>query len=113
MKSSFKKISFKISTIYTILILACNMLKRIYKTSPRRKYKMKKVVSTIVAALVAVAFAGIAFAAEPSTPATPAAPVVVKETKKPVKKHLKKKVTAKKTVKKEEVPAVPATPEAK
>jgi len=37
---------------------------------------MKKVVSTIVAAMVAVAFAGIAFAAEPMPPAaTPATPV--------------------------------------
>ncbi len=65
---------------------------------------MKKVVSTIVAAMVAVAFAGIAFAAEPMTPAAP--PAVAKESKMPVKKH-HKKVTAKKTVKKEEAPAIP------
>ncbi len=35
---------------------------------------MKKVLSTIVAAIVAVSFAGIVLAAEPATPATPTTP---------------------------------------
>ncbi len=77
--------------------------------------KMKKVLSTIVAAIVAVAFAGVVFAAEPATPATPATPAadVKKEEKAPVKKtkKTKKAKKAKKTMKKEEAPAAtPATP---
>jgi hypothetical protein len=64
--------------------------------------KMKKVLSSIVAALVAVAFAGVVFAAEPvAAPAAPAAPEVKKEEKAPVVKKAKKKKAkkAKKAVK--------------
>jgi len=72
---------------------------------------MKKVLSTLVAALVAVSFAGIVCAAEPA-PAPPAAPEVKKEEAAPVAKKVKKakkKVKkAKKEMKKEEAPAAPA-----
>lgn len=57
---------------------------------------MKRILSTIVASLVALAFAGFAFAAEPATPVEPASPdsyqtVKPDEAKKPVtKKHPKK-----------------------
>ncbi len=80
---------------------------------------MKNVLSSITAALVAVAFAGAVFAAEPATQAAPALPAghppVKVEEKKPVAKKVKK---AKKAVKKEEAkpaatPAVPAAPAAK
>jgi hypothetical protein len=82
---------------------------------------MKKILSTLVSALVAVSFAGIVCAAEPTpTPASatgPTAGQVKKEEKKPVKKHKKTKKckTAKKPVKKEEAkPAeAPAPPAAK
>jgi len=80
---------------------------------------MKNVLSSITAALVAVAFAGAVFAAESATQAAPALPAghppVKVEEKKPVAKKVKK---AKKAVKKEEAkpaatPAVPAAPAAK
>jgi len=77
--------------------------------------KMKKVLSTIVAALVAVSFAGIVCAAEPvAAPAAPAAEVK-KEEAAPVKKLKKKKAkkAKKPEVKKEEAPAAPAAPAAK
>jgi len=73
---------------------------------------MKKVLSTITAALVAISFAGIVCAAEPvkseAPAAAPAAGEVKKEEKKPVKTHKKHKKAkkAKKAVKKEE--AMPA-----
>jgi hypothetical protein len=78
---------------------------------------MKKVLSTLVAALVAVSFAGIVCAAEPA-PAPAAAPEMKKEEAAPVKKAKKvKKVkkVKKPAVKKEEVkPAeAPAAPAAK
>lgn len=77
---------------------------------------MKKVLSTLVAAIVAVAFAGVVFAAEPA-PAPAAAPEVKKEEAAPVVKKAKKKKAkkAKKAeVKKEEAaPAAPAAPAAK
>ena len=65
---------------------------------------MKKVLSSIVAALVAVSFAGIVCAAEPAPAAMPAGHPAVAE-KAPVKaaKPAKKAKKAKKTVKKEEV----------
>jgi Spy/CpxP family protein refolding chaperone len=65
---------------------------------------MKKVLSTLVAALVAVSFAGIVCAAEP---APAAAPEMKKEEKAPVKKarKVKKVKKAKKVEKKEEAPA--------
>jgi hypothetical protein len=72
---------------------------------------MKKVLSTIVAALVAVSFAGIVCAAEPAPAAMPAGhpPVADKAPAKPAKKAKK----AKKAVKKEEVkPADAAAPAA-
>src|SRR5512136_678422 len=73
--------------------------------------KMKKVLSTLVAAIVAVAFAGVVFAAEPApAPAAPAADVK-KEEKAPAKKKAKKakKAPAKKEeVKPAEAPAAPA-----
>jgi hypothetical protein len=78
---------------------------------------MKKVLSTIVAALVAVSFAGVLFAAEPAKTEAPAAGEVKKEeVKKPAKKAKKaKKKAAKKAEKKEEAkPAeAPAAPAAK
>ena len=88
---------------------------------------MKKVLSTLVAALVAVSFAGLVSAAEvktdvksETTTTSPAGEVKVekKEVKKTVKKHKKHK-KAKKAVKKEEAPAAaapaetPAAPAAK
>jgi cobalamin biosynthesis Mg chelatase CobN len=76
--------------------------------------KMKKVLSTLVAALVAVSFSGMVFAAEPAAaPAAPAdataaAPAAEKA---PVKKAKKKVKKAKKAVKKKEAPAAaPAAP---
>lgn len=72
---------------------------------------MKKVFSTIVAALVAVSFAGIVCAAEPAPAAMPAGhpPVGDKAPAKPAKKAKK----AKKAVKKEEAkPADAAAPAA-
>lgn len=72
---------------------------------------MQKVLSTIVAALVAVSFSAIVFAADAPTPAgAPAAPAageMKKEEAKPVKKHKKHKKAkkAKKEMKKEEAPA--------
>jgi hypothetical protein len=71
-----------------------------------RRLTMKQVFSSIVAALVAVAFAGIVSAAEPAkkeaAPATPAAAGEVKQegTKKPAKKANKAK-KAKKAEKKD------------
>jgi hypothetical protein len=38
---------------------------------------MKKVLSTIVAALVAVSFAGLVFAAEPAAPAAPGSALII------------------------------------
>ena len=80
---------------------------------------MKKVLSTLVAALVAVSFAGVVFAAEPMKEAAPMAPAageMKKEEAKPMKKEKKKakKKKAKKEMKKEEAPmAAPAAPAAK
>ncbi len=95
---------------------------------------MKKVFSTIVAALVAVSFAGIAFAAEPAkteapaVPATQAAPakpevkkaegnkcdVLKRHHKKHHKKHHMKHMNAKPAPKPEAaVPAPPAPPAVK
>lgn len=83
---------------------------------------MKNVLSSITAALVAVAFAGAVFAAEPATQAAPALPAghppVKVEEKKAAEKKVKKAKKTKKAVKKEEAkpaatPAVPATPAAK
>ena len=77
---------------------------------------MKKVLSTLVAALVAVSFAGLVSAAEvktdvksETTTTNPAGEVKVekKEVKKTVKKKKSKK--AKKAVKKEEAPATTTT----
>lgn len=75
---------------------------------------MKKVLSSIVAALVAVSFAGIVCAAEPATPAAMPAghpPIGDKAPAKPAKKAKK----AKKAVKKEEAKpaAAPEAPAAK
>lgn len=70
---------------------------------------MKNVFSTIVAALVAVSFAGIVCAAEPAAaPAMPAGHPPVAAEKAPAK-PAKKVKKAKKAVKKEEAkPAAPA-----
>jgi len=77
---------------------------------------MKKVFSTIVAALVAVSFAGIVCAAEPAPAAMPAGHPPVADKAAPAK-PAKKKKAAKKAVKKEEAkpadaaaPAAPAAP---
>jgi hypothetical protein len=72
---------------------------------------MKKVLSSIVAALVALSFAGIVCAAEPVVAPVPAAADVKKEEKaaKPAKKHAKKA----KKAKKETVPADAAAPAVK
>ena len=81
---------------------------------------MKRILSSIAAALVAVSFAGLVCAAEAPkkeavpAPAAPAAGEVKKEEKKPVKK--KKATKAKKAAKKEETvkPAEsPAAPDKK
>jgi hypothetical protein len=76
---------------------------------------MKKVFSTIVAALVAVSFAGIVCAAEPAAPAMPAGhpPVADKAPAKPAKKAKKaKKPAAKKDEAKPADAAAPAAPAA-
>ena len=78
---------------------------------------MKKVLSSLVAALVAVAFAGVVFAADMPAghPAVAPAAEVKKEEKAPVKKTKKAK-KAKKAAKTEEVKkeeAAPAAPAAK
>jgi hypothetical protein len=104
--------------------VARSLLYRAYKLS-FGGVEMKKVVSSIVASLVAVAFAATVFAApkkEAAAPAAPATPAVaaapatpaseVKKEEKAVKK-VKKVKKAKKAVKKEAVPATPATPAAK
>jgi len=82
---------------------------------------MKKVLSTIVAALVAVSFSAVVFAADAksavkteSTSVTPAGEV--KTEKKEVKKSVKKNKKGKKVVKslkKEETTTEPAAPAAK
>jgi len=74
---------------------------------------MKKILSTLVAALVAVSFAGIVCAAEPTpAPASATGPTPpAAQEKAPVKKHKKHKKhkTSKKEVNKEEAaPAAPA-----
>lgn len=71
---------------------------------------MKKVLSTIVAALVAVSFAGIVFAAEPEAPAMPAGhpPVAEKAAAKPVKKAKKAKKAKKVKKAAEKKEAAPA-----
>jgi hypothetical protein len=86
--------------------VVCYIFKR-YSNS-KEEVQMKKVLSTLVAALVAVSFAGIVCAAEPAAPAAPAAPEVKKEeVKKPVKKAKKKvkKAPKKAEEKKEAAPA--------
>jgi hypothetical protein len=98
-------------------IMAREMLLFPVEATPPQKGEstMKKVLSTIVAALVAVSFAGIVCAAEPAAPAMPAGhpPVADKAPAKPAK-AAKKVKKAKKAVKKEEAkPAVPAAPAAK
>jgi nitrate reductase cytochrome c-type subunit len=92
--------------------LAWSMLNHSVRSNPNMMEKeshMKKVMSTIVAALVAVSFAGLVFAQDaPAPAAAPAAGEVKKEEKAPAKKHKKMKKTkkaAKKTEKKEEAPA--------
>jgi len=77
---------------------------------------MKKVFSSIVAALVAVSFAGIVCAAEPAATALPAGhPAVTDKAPAKAAKPAKKAKKAKKAVKKEEAkPAeAPAAPAAK
>lgn len=76
---------------------------------------MKKVLSTIVAALVAVSFAGIVCAAEPAPAAMPAGHPPVGDKAAAPAKPAKKAKKAKKAVKKEEAkPAeAPAAPAAK
>ena len=76
---------------------------------------MKKVLSSIVAALVALSFAGLVCAAEPTPPAAPAAPAAAADVKKEERaaKPAKKKHKKAKKVKKEEVPADAAAPAAK
>jgi hypothetical protein len=82
---------------------------------------MKKVLSTIVAAIVAVSFAGMVFAAEPATSETKTstetsstAPGVEKKSETTVKKSTKKTKKGKKTrkvkkvIKKEETTTEPA-----
>lgn len=74
---------------------------------------MKKVLSAIVAALVAISFAGLVCAAEPAPAALPAGhPPIKKEEKKAVKKAKKAKKAAKKAAETPAAPAVPATPAA-
>ncbi|MDR3579633.1 MAG: hypothetical protein P4L44_06705 [Oryzomonas sp.] len=84
---------------------------------------MKKILSTLVAALVAISFASIVFAEEvktdvqsETTTTSPSGKVTVekKEVKKVVKKHKKHHKKHKKEMKKEEAPAAPSeAPDAK
>jgi hypothetical protein len=74
---------------------------------------MKKVFSTIVAALVAVSFAGIVCAADPAPAALPAGHPPVGDKAAPAKPAKKAKKAKKKAVKKEEAkPADAAAPAA-
>jgi hypothetical protein len=78
-------------------------------SNSKEEVQMKKVLSTLVAALVAVSFAGIVCATEPAAPAAPAAPEVKKEeVKKPVKKAKKKVKKAPKKAEEKKVEAAPA-----
>jgi hypothetical protein len=86
----------------------------------QRRNTMKKVLSTIVAALVALSFAGVVCAADPAPAAMPAGhPAVAapaadtaKEAK-PAKKAKKKTKKAKKPAAEPATPSTPATPAAK
>jgi hypothetical protein len=90
---------------------------------PTRRNTMKKVLSSIVAALVALSFAGIVCAAEPMKEAAPAAPAAgemkkeekapAKKAKKAAKKHKKAKAAKKEMKEKPTAPAAPAAPAAK
>jgi hypothetical protein len=82
-------------------------------TTNQGEIKMKSVLSSIVAALVALSFAGIVCAAEPAAaPAAPAAAAPAADTAKPAKPAKKKK--AKKAPKKDAAaPAADAAPAAK
>src|ERR1035437_9079784 len=85
-------------------------------TFPLEVVQMKKVLSTIVAALVAVSFSAVVFAADAAKPAAPAAgadvaaPADAKKEAKPAKKAKKvkkaKKAEKKAEEKKEVAPAV-------
>jgi hypothetical protein len=88
----------------------------LFNKNKQEDLQMKKILSSMVAALVAVSFAGIVCAAEPansetkteSTTTTPAgAKVEKKMTKK--KKTTKKGKKVKKTMKKEETTTMPDT----
>ncbi|MDD2737026.1 MAG: hypothetical protein PHF56_24085 [Desulfuromonadaceae bacterium] len=72
---------------------------------------MKKVLSTIVAALVAMSFSAVVFAADATpaaAPTTDAKPAVEKKEAKPAKKAKKSKKAKKPEVKKEDAAAAPA-----
>lgn len=71
---------------------------------------MKKMLSTVVAALAALSFAGIVCAAEPAMP--PGHPPINKEAKPAAEKKVKKAKKAKKVKKEAATPATPATPAA-
>ena len=78
---------------------------------------MKKIISTIVAAIVALSFSAVVFAADATPVPAPAttAPAVEKKETKPAqthKKHLKKHKAAKKAEKKVEAPAAAPAPAA-
>jgi hypothetical protein len=102
--------------------LACTMLlysQDVTNITWYRRIQMKKVLSTIVAALVAVSFAGLVSAAEvktdtksETTTTSPSGEVKVekKEVKKTVKKHRKHHKKAKKAATDTAAPATPATP---
>jgi zona occludens toxin (predicted ATPase) len=86
---------------------------QIYKSNTNllEDSQMKKVLSTIVAALVALSFSAVVFAADVAPAAAPAAdakPAVEKKEAKP-----KKAKKAKKAPKKEVAPAAEAAPAAK
>jgi len=102
--------------------LACTMLlysQDVINITCNRRIQMKKVLSTIFAALVAVSFAGLVSAAEvktdtksETTTTSPSGEVKVekKEVKKTVKKHHKHHKKAKKAATDAAAPATPATP---
>jgi hypothetical protein len=91
------------------------------KQEIERSRTMKKILPTIVAALVAISFAGLVFAQDAPAPAAPPAAPVAGEMKKvekaPVRKHVKHKkhkrtMKARKVTKKEQTAPV-ETPAAK
>jgi mannitol-specific phosphotransferase system IIBC component len=91
----------------------CNTIDIQFILNPKES-QMKKVLSTIVAAIVALSFSAVVFAADAAPAAAPAADAAPAAEKKEVKKVKKaKKAKKAKAEKKEAAPAEAAAPAAK